>query len=274
MSDAPPPPSAATSAEPLTYSSYLRLPELLSLQHVRSDPPEHDELLFIVIHQTYELWFLQLLHELEKARADLTGGDLYGAIATFKRCRTVMKTLVGQLDILETMTPMSFASFRDRLDTSSGFQSTQFREVEFILGFKRRSVLQFYPETMPGRDAVLRRFDEPTIVDALHRFLVRHGAEVPASVLERDVRERHEGDPAVQDALLTMHMERPDLTILFELMMDFDEGLQEWRYRHVKIVERTIGAKPGTGGSLGVEFLKRSLFTPVFADLWAIRHRL
>src|SRR5262245_21306406 len=130
----------------LTYSSYLQLPELLELQQPRSIPPEHDEMLFIVIHQVFELWFKLLLHETGKVERDFSGNDLYGAIATWKRLRTILKTLVGQLDILETMTPMSFASFRDRLDTASGFQSFQFREIEFAFGYKRAQVTGSMPE--------------------------------------------------------------------------------------------------------------------------------
>src|SRR6185295_12119455 len=129
----------------LIYSTYLKLPDLLQLQQPRSSPPEHDEMLFIIIHQTYELWFKLLLHELEKVKGGFSTNDLYGAIHTIHRCRTIMKTLVGQLDILETMTPMSFTSFRDRLETSSGFQSYQFRELEFVLGYKRPNVLHYYP---------------------------------------------------------------------------------------------------------------------------------
>lgn len=270
MTDAPLPAHAQT----LTYSSYLRLPEMLELQNVRSDPEEHDELLFIVIHQAYELWFKLMLHELDKVMRDFHSNDLYGAIATFKRLRTIMKTLVEQLDVLETMTPMSFSSFRDRLETSSGFQSSQFREFEFVLGFKREHVLQYYPEGSAGLDNVMRRLNEPTVVDGLYAFLKSNGASIPENLFHRTVTEPNAANEDVQDAIFALYKQRPDLTILFELMTDFDEGIQEWRYRHVKIVERTIGAKQGTGGSLGVEFLKRSLFTPVFADLWAIRHRM
>jgi tryptophan 2,3-dioxygenase len=258
----------------LTYASYLRLPDLLGLQEPRSRPEEHDELLFIVIHQVYELWFKVLLHELDKLGRDLRAADLYGSIATLKRARTIMKTLVGQLDILETMTPMSFTSFRDRLDTASGFQSAQFREMEFLLGYKRPRVLEYLPPQATGRDRVLRRLEEPSVVDHFYRFLEQHGVPVPPEVLERDVHQANQADERVQAGLLRLYRERPDVAILFELMTDFDEGLQEWRYRHVKVVERTIGSKRGTGGSPGVEFLKRSLFMPVFPDLWAIRHEL
>ncbi|NNF44252.1 MAG: tryptophan 2,3-dioxygenase [Phycisphaerales bacterium] len=267
-------PGAAGETADLTYASYLRIPELLSLQQVRSDPPEHDELLFIVIHQTYELWFKLLLHELERASRDLTGGDLYGAIAAFERCRTIMKTLVSQLDILETMTPMSFTSFRDRLETSSGFQSTQFREMEFLLGYKRPAMMKHLPAGSPGLPVLERRLGERSVAHAFHDFLARHGVELPDAVRKADVRETVAANETVQRGLLELYRTRPDLVILFELMTDFDEGLQEWRYRHVKAVERTIGSKHGTGGSLGVDFLKRTLFHPVFPDLWEIRHAL
>ena len=263
----------ATEAE-LTYSNDLHLPTLLQLQTPRSEPVEHDEMLFIVIHQTYELWFKVLLHELEKIRHNLSANQLYRAISTFKRCRTIMKTLVGQLDILETMTPMSFGSFRDRLDTSSGFQSTQFREVEFMLGYKRKDVVKYLPEDSPGISAVRQRLHEASLVDHFYDFIEANGAEIPGELRQRDITEPAIPNAQVQQILLQYYRSRPDLSILFELMTDFDEGLQEWRYRHVKIVERTIGNKRGTGGSPGVEFLKKSLFKPVFADLWAIRHKL
>lgn len=260
---------------PLTYSSYLKLPELLDLQQPQSSPPEHDETLFIIIHQTYELWFKQLLHEFEKVNRDFSAGDLYGSLHTLKRCRTIMKILVTQLDILETMTPMSFTSFRNRLDTASGFQSYQYREFEFVLGYKRAEVLKYHhgPET-PWHTQLKRRLEEPSIVDHFYQFLAKHGVTIPQELIERDLTQPNEGNETVQAGLLHLYKTRPDLAILFELMLDFDEGQQEWRYRHVKLVERTIGNKKGTGGSPGVEFLKQSLFKPVFHDLWAIRHEL
>ena len=268
----PQPPIPAQSA--LNYATYLDLQQLLDLQQVRSDPPEHDELLFIIIHQTYELWFKLTLHEIEKVNHDLSAGDLYGSIATFKRLRTIMKTLVAQLDILETMTPMSFASFRDRLETSSGFQSYQFREFEFALGFKRATVMRYHPPGTPGADRVQARREQRSLVDHFHDFLHAHGVSIPQAISTRDVTQPNEPNEDIQKQLLALYRSRPDLGILFELMTDFDEGLQEWRYRHVKMVERTIGSKSGTGGSPGVDFLKRSLFQAIFPDLWAIRHEL
>lgn len=258
----------------LTYASYLRLPRLLELQKPRSRPPEHDEMLFIVIHQVYELWFKLLLHECEKLKRNFSADDLFGAIHTFKRIRTVMKTLVGQLDILETMTPMSFVAFRDRLEDASGFQSMQFREVEFVLGLKRKNVLRHYDASLYGFDRARQRLHERSVIDYFYDFLEHHGAEIPRHLRERDVTEPAVEDERVQDELFRLYTTDPELAILFELMTDFDEGQQEWRYRHVKLVERTIGNKRGTGGSLGVAFLKKTLFQPVFPDLWAIRHRL
>ncbi len=259
---------------PLTYANYLDLEKLLTLQRPRSSPPEHDEMLFIIIHQTYELWFKQLLHEFEKLKRDFSAGDLFGAIHSFKRTRTIMKTLVGQLDILETMTPSSFSSFRDRLETASGFQSVQFRELEFLLGYKRASALAHVKPDFPGAERLKARISERTVIDHFYEFLQTRGAQIPAELRNRDVSQPNEPNEQAQREILRLYKSSPEASILFELMTDFDEGLQEWRYRHIKLVERTIGAKKGTGGSLGVPFLKESLFRPIFADLWAIRHQM
>jgi len=259
---------------PLTYANYLDLKKLLTLQNPRSTPAEHDEMLFIIIHQTYELWFKQLLHEFEKIKRDFSAGDLFGAIHTFKRVRTIMKTLVGQIDILETMTPSSFSSFRDRLETASGFQSVQFREIEFALGYKRASTVAYLKPNFPGYDRLQKLFHERSVVDHFYDFLAARGAQIPADLINRDVTQPNGPDERVQKEILGLYKQSPESSILFELMTDFDEGLQEWRYRHIKLVERTIGAKKGTGGSPGVPFLKESLFRPVFHDLWAIRHEL
>jgi tryptophan 2,3-dioxygenase len=259
---------------PLTYANYLDLEKLLTLQNPRSSPPEHDEMLFIIIHQTYELWFKQLLHELEKIKRDFSAGDLFGAIHSFKRTRTIMKTLVQQVDILETMTPSSFSSFRDRLDTASGFQSVQFREIEFVLGYKRQSALAHVKPDFPGADRLQRHINERTVIDHFYEFIEKRGGKIPDDLKTRDLTQPNMPDERVQKEILRLYKSSPEVTILFELMTDFDEGLQEWRYRHIKLVERTIGAKKGTGGSPGVPFLKESLFKPIFHDLWAIRHEM
>jgi tryptophan 2,3-dioxygenase len=258
----------------LTYAGYLKLDQFLNLQVPRSNPPEHDEMIFIISHQAYELWFKLQLHELEKIRQDFRDNHLYGAIATFKRVRTIMKVMVEQVDILETMTPRSFNSFRDRLETASGFQSSQFREFEFLLGYKRADMLRFHPPGTPAHEALGRRLREPSVMDAFYDFLAQHGVTIPETLRRRDPSLPTEPNAIVEEGILRLYQTQPDLEILFELMTDFDEGFQEWRYRHIKLVERTIGSKKGTGGSLGVEFLKKSLFLPIFPDLWAIRHKL
>jgi len=257
----------------LTYASYLQLDTLLDLQEPRSTPPEHDEMLFIVIHQVYELWFKEMLHEVDKVNRDFTAGDLYGAIHTFKRLRTIMKTLVQQLDILETMTPMSFSAFRERLDTASGFQSYQFREFEFVMGLKRPHMLK-YAAGPVAEAALKRRLHERSVIDHFYDFLAHQGVAISDDLRASPPAAGNQPDETIQGALLGLYKGRPELAILFESMTDLDEGFQEWKYRHVKLVERTIGNKRGTGGSLGVDFLKQSLFQPLFPDLWAIRHEL
>ncbi|GJM26740.1 MAG: tryptophan 2,3-dioxygenase [Phycisphaerae bacterium] len=256
----------------LNYSEYLKIDQLLDLQKVRSDPPEHDEMLFVIIHQVYELWFKQLIHEFELLKQEFRDNDLYGAIHRFQRARTIMKTLVSQLDILETMTPMSFASFRDRLEEASGFQSVQFREMEFLLGYKRAKTLEFVPPQSPARAVLKKRLKEPTVVDCFYEFLAHHGVTIPEELKNRDLTQPTEPNEIIQQGISRLYREKPQLAILFEQMVDYDEGQQEWRYRHVKMVERTIGNKQGTGGSLGVAFLKQSLFKSIFPDLWAVRH--
>src|ERR1022692_1531408 len=172
---------------PLTYANYLDLEKLLTLQNPRSTPAEHDEMLFIIIHQTYELWFKQLLHEFEKIKRDFSAGDLFAAIHSFKRARTIMKTLVAQIDILETMTPSSFSSFRDRLDTASGFQSVQFRELEFLLGYKRQAAIANLRPDFPGYDRLQQRLKERTVIDKILQFFFPPSLrEKPTNVQRRN----------------------------------------------------------------------------------------
>src|SRR5947209_8099883 len=171
----------------LTYSSYLHLDQLLTLQQPRSQPPEHDVMLFIIVHQAYELWFKLQLHEFEKIKQDFTDNDLYGAIATLKRTRTIMKTMVEQVDIVETLTPMSFSSFRDRLENASGFQSVQFRELEFLLGYKRPQMLRYVQPESPAYQRLVTRIHERSVVDCFYDFLEQHGVTIPADLRSRDV---------------------------------------------------------------------------------------
>ncbi|MEC8999430.1 MAG: tryptophan 2,3-dioxygenase family protein [Actinomycetota bacterium] len=268
------PSGAPVPSEPdLTYGSYLRVPELLSLQTCRSvDPatgePEHDETLFIVIHQVYELWFKELLHELDSVVALLDGDEVDAARHRLKRVLKVLKTLVGQVDVLETMTPAEFAGFRSFLAAASGFQSVQFRELEFLLDTNDRVRLDWFDGDEGER--LRRRHEAPTLWDAYVHLLARVGYNVPPSVLGRDVRDPIEEDEAVQATIVASYAE-PRFAGLGETLTDLDEGLQEWRYRHVMMVRRTIGTKPGTGGSDGAAYLATTLFHPAFPDLWAIR---
>ncbi len=254
-----------------TYTSYLKIDELLSLQQPQSAKPEHDEMLFIVIHQVYELWFKQQLHELELLREALLGDRVGTVHATFQRILKILKTLVAQIDVLETMTPISFNSFRDRLDSASGFQSVQFREVELFLGHRRPAALAMAPEGSPERARLDARMAEPSLYEAFLRFLILRGYDIPTATVERDRALPPVEDERVRAILVRIYREDDDCRQVCEQMVDLDEGLQEWRYRHVKMVQRTIGSKRGTGGSDGVEYLKSTLFGSLFPDLWTIR---
>jgi len=260
--------------KPLTYISYLHLDELLALQQPRSPGPEHDETLFIIIHQVYELWFKQVLHELRHLRHQFEHGDTSGALATLKRVLTILKTLVSQVDVIETLTPMAFNSFRARLESASGFQSHQFRELEFLLGHKRPELVKNYEAGSKPRATLEHLLDEPTVFDAFLYYLGQHGHAVPKAALTRDVRAPLQPTAEVQELLLAVYKRADFPAQVCERLVDLDEGLQEWRYRHVKMVERTIGAKPGTGGSAGAAYLRDTLFKPLFPDLWEIRSRL
>jgi tryptophan 2,3-dioxygenase len=267
----------------VTYISYLKVDELLELQQPLSDGPEHDELLFITIHQVYELWFKQLLHEASALQAALERGDTHRSLALLGRMRNIMKTCVSQLDILETMTPLQFNSFRDRLSSASGFQSAQFREFEAVLGRRdqagkdadKSTGMGMAEHLIPGSPARARVEDamqRPSLWDSALRYFATRG-EFSKEVLERDVAIQWQPDEQVQQELINLHRSDPEASMVSESLVDLDEGLQEWRYRHVKMVERTIGRKMGTGGSSGVDYLASTLFAPVFPDLWHIRSK-
>lgn len=263
----------------VTYANYLKIDELLSLQQPKSvgpdgEPAEHDEMLFIIIHQVYELWFKQMIHEADELCVRLEGGRDADSGATLTRMLTILKTLVAQIDVLETMTPVSFLSFRDRLGSSSGFQSAQFREFEFLLGNKNEAMIKHHVEQPAVSQRLEQRYHQRTVYDAFLRYLLAKGHDVPEAALNRDVTQRLAESPAVQKVLLEIYRNDPPTRQICELLVDLDEGIQEWRYRHVKMVERTIGFKKGTGGSAGAEYLRTTLFRPLFPDLWAIRTSL
>jgi len=260
-------------SEAVTYSKYLKIDELLDLQQPR-DEVEHDEMLFIVIHQVYELWFKVVLHEVDYCCRLLASGDTPRALHALKRVLTILKVLVSQLDILETMTPTEFLTFRERLDSASGFQSDQFRALEFALGKKSRGSVERFDEGTRGRAALEKRWSSPTLWDAVLGYLGGAGYVIPPELLERDVTAAIEPSEAIQAILVDIYRNDLGNAQLCERLVDLDEGIQEWRYRHVKMVERTIGMKHGTGGSEGSAYLSTTLNQPFFPDLWEIRAQL
>ena len=253
-----------TSSSHLTYGTYLRLDDLLSCQRPLTDV--HDEMLFVIIHQVYELWFKQTLYETDLLQRRLEDGDGAGAVATARRIAKILKTVVGQMDVLETMTPQQFARFRPDLGSSSGFQSTQFRRIEAAYGRRHFGYT--------GGDPVLSEImGRRPVFASLLRYLDAAGWPVPADVLDRDPREPWPGDDRVLAVLARAYDDAGTPADVCEALIDVDEGIQEWRYRHVKAVERIIGSQLGTGGSTGVEYLRGTLFRPFFPDLWQIRSR-
>ena len=255
----------------LTYSSYLKVDELLALQESLSGGKAHDEMLFIIVHQAYELWFKETLYELDRLRDLLDAPDHGQAQLTLRRLSAIMKVLLAQVSVLETMLPLGFLAFRDLLGTASGFQSVQFREVEFALGHKRHEIWHHLPEDSDARRRLEKRYRQPAIWDAFLAGLARSGHAVPDGLLDRDFTRPVTPSPEVQRMLLDIYSSSPGLVCLCEMLLDIDQGFQEWRYRHLKMVERMIGEKHGTGGSEGVGYLKTTLFKPFFPDLWAIR---
>jgi tryptophan 2,3-dioxygenase len=260
-------PSAAVN-----YRSYLALDEILGAQRPRSD--EHDEVLFIVVHQVYELWFKQLLHETAQLQAQLERGQGPRAMQTMRRILSILRTIVAQLDVLETLTPVQYMGFRDRLETASGFQSAQFRQLEAAFGRRDPSMLTSYGPDAPERERIASAMSRPSLFDSFLRYLSVTGWEVPAEALERDVTAPLEPTDPVQDLLVDVYRQEGEGAQVAERLVDIDEGIQAWRYQHVKMVERTIGDKPGTGGSSGAGYLRGTLFRAAFPDLWAVRSRL
>jgi tryptophan 2,3-dioxygenase len=249
----------------LTYGTYLRLPDLLAEQVPLADPPAHDELLFITVHQVYELWFKQLLHELVAARDAMDAGETWLARHLMQRAEVIERLLVSQIDVLETMTPQDFLQFRATLAPASGLQSVQYRELEFLSGAKdHRFVARFRNLTADERERLSRRLAEPSLWDAYLGLLGRRGLDVTC-------------DDSVCEALLTIARDRSaydDLWELAESLLNHDEVAALWRARHVQMVERQIGTKSGTGGSTGAPYLHRRVPLRYYPLLWELRDKL
>jgi len=273
--------SSHPSEERLTYSAYLRVPELTGLQHPQSSPPHHDEMLFIIIHQTYELWFKLLLHELDavvmnfRAAAENPGSrdEVYEAARLLRRCTEVMRVLVEQLTILETMLPTHFLAFRGRLRPASGFQSEQFRELEFLCGLKDEKMLRYHEPTPEMHAALERRLREPSLRDVFFEALAALDT-MPGLSDDATDEERFRAHAQAILALYRDERGHRDWIDVCERLTEFDELIVSWRLRHIQMVERTIGMRLGTGGSGGASYLKVTLDKKFFPELWEARSLL
>jgi tryptophan 2,3-dioxygenase len=258
----------------MTYDEYLDLQRLLSAQHPRSTPEHHDELLFIVQHQTSELWLKLVLHELRAARQYLHDDELAPALKCLARVKNIQRTLTEQWSVLATLTPREYAQFRGSLGSASGFQSHQYRAVEFILGNKNAAMLKVFDGEPAARELLADLLESPTLYDEFLRLLARHGFEIPAAVLERDPRQPWRFEPALVPVFRRIYESTDTPWGIYEAcesLVDVEDNFQMWRFRHLLTVQRTIGFKTGTGGSSGVGFLRRALDLTFFPELYAVR---
>ncbi|CAN5876196.1 tryptophan 2,3-dioxygenase family protein [soil metagenome] len=261
----------------LSYGGYLKVGELIALQELLSDPPQHDETLFIIIHQVYELWFKQLLHEIDTLVERLDADEVLGAHRLLRRCVEIQRVLVSQVAVLETMTPVDFLAFRDHLTPASGFQSAQFREIEFVSGLKNPRFLTHYEEGSPERERLDARLAQPTVIEAFYAMLRRRGFDLPEAPENGDEARATQAHERRIRELLRIYRETErhyDLFLLTESLIDYDEQFTLWRLRHVAMVERMIGSKPGTGGSPGASYLKSTVERKFFPELWEMRSYL
>jgi tryptophan 2,3-dioxygenase len=261
----------------MTYGQYLHLPELLSAQHLVSSPPHHDELLFIIQHQTSELWFKLVLHELRSAQDRLAADDLRPALKSVARVKQIQRTLTEQWSVLSTLTPAEYAEFRSALGSSSGFQSYQYRAVEFVLGHKDRSRIDLAGDDPAARRLLLELLERPSVYDEFLRYLARRGHPVPEAVLGRDVTEDHRFSPELVAVLLRIYEHTGEHWEAYEAceeLVDLEDNFRLWRFRHLQTVERIIGTKAGTGGSSGVPFLRSVVDQSFFPELFAVRSEI
>ena len=261
----------------LTYGGYLKVRELISLQHLRSDPPQHDEMLFIIIHQVYELWFKELLHELDTIIERLDSNEPLAAHRLVRRCIEIERVLVDQIAVLETMMPTDFLAFRDHLMPASGFQSFQFREIECASGLKDPRFLRNYDPGTPEHEKLKARLNQPSVADAYYALLSRRGFNVTGNTYASEAADDKQRERQRIDELLRLYQnveQHYDLFLLTESLIEYDEMFSMWRLRHVKMVERMIGSKTGTGGSEGAAYLKKTVERTFFPALWELRSYL
>jgi tryptophan 2,3-dioxygenase len=258
----------------LSYGKYLHLDELLTAQHPVSVPEHHDELLFILQHQTSELWLKLVLHELRTVREQLAGDRLRPALKGLARVKHIQRTLTEQWSVLATLTPSEYAEFRSFLGTSSGFQSYQYRAVEFMLGNKDRRMLSIFDDEPAARALLVEALEQTSVYDEFLRYLDRHGHDIPVEILQRDVTLALGYNADLVPVFRRIYENAEDNWEAYEAceeLVDLEENFQLWRFRHLKTVERTIGVKRGTGGSSGVAFLQAALDLTFFPELYAVR---
>jgi len=261
----------------MSYGDYLQLDLLLSAQRPLSDPPQHDELLFIIQHQTSELWLKLLVHELRSARALLAADELAPALKRMARVKHVQHTLTDQWSVLATLTPSEYALIRPFLATSSGFQSAQYREVEFLLGNKNADMVGVFSHDPTARAELETLLHEPSLYDEFLRYLARRGFAVPDEVAERDWSQPYRPHPALVDMFAAVYAAPEEHWGVYETceeLVDLEDNFQLWRFRHLQVVQRTIGHRTGTGGSSGVDFLRRALDLTFFPELYDVRTRI
>jgi tryptophan 2,3-dioxygenase len=261
----------------MSYGDYLKLDVLLSAQQPLSDPPLHDELLFIIQHQTSELWLKLLVHELRSARRLMSSDELAPALKRLARIKHIQRQLTDQWDVLATLTPSEYAEIRPYLATSSGFQSVQYREVEFLLGNKNADMVDVFAHDESARAALAELLHEPSLYDEFIAFLHRRGYAVPAELLDRDWSLPHRLNEGLVDVFAHVYEKPAEHWGVYETceeLVDVEDDFQQWRFRHLQVVTRTIGHKPGTGGSSGVDFLRRALDLTFFPELYAVRTRI
>jgi tryptophan 2,3-dioxygenase len=261
----------------MSYGDYLGLDQLLSAQHPRSQPAQHDELLFIIQHQTSELWLKLMLHELRSARALLTTDELAPALKRLARVKRIQEVLTDQWSVLATLTPSEYAEIRPFLATSSGFQSWQYRAVEFLLGNKNADMVKVFDHDEAARAMLAELLVEPSFYDEFLRYLSRHGYAVPAGLLERDFSEPYRENDELVDTFAAVYAQPHEHWGVYETceeLVDLEDNFQQWRFRHLQVVTRTIGHKKGTGGSSGVDFLRRALDLTFFPELYTVRTRV
>ena len=258
----------------LSYNKYLKVPDLIGLQECLSDPLHHDELLFITIHQAYELWFKQILHELDAAMVTMNEDRLAAAAQTIRRVVEIEKLLITQIHILETMTPINFLGFRDQLNPASGFQSMQFREIEFASGHKQENILNEFRADEFAYARLRKRFEAPSLGDGFFTALRTRGFDAPENenIVDEDERKKRYGQRTRAVLEILTHFEkRYEEFQLAEALVEHDEYFSLWRSHHIKMVERMVGTKRGTGGSEGVGYLRTTLDKRFFPELWEAR---